>query len=295
MHDSRNSDMQQKNIVLVTGSSSGIGFETSLFLARAGFYTYATMRNLNKSSKIVDLAKKHNLPLEVLQLDVTDDKSVKDAINIIAAKQRRIDVVVNNAGYGSTGAVEDFSIDEIKAQFETNFFGAVRVIQSVLPLMREQRCGIIVNISSIGGRVAFPFSPSYASTKFALEGLSEALQYEVDQFGIKVILIEPGIIKTNFPDNMLKAKRTADPASPYSGLLQRRIERVKIMFKNGTAPEEVAKVILKAVTSGNNEKPDLRYVVGSDANSLIEKRKRMSEREFLKFMSQNILGSVHLE
>lgn len=146
--------------------------------------------------------------------------------------------------------------------------------------MREQRCGIIVNISSIGGRVAFPFSPSYASTKFALEGLLEALRYEVDQFGIRVILIEPGIIKTNFPDNMLKVKRTADPASPYSGLLQRRIERVKIMFKNGTAPEEVAKVILKAVTSDNNEKPDLRYVVGSDANSLIEKRKSMSEREF---------------
>ena len=124
---------------------------------------------------------------------------------------RRIDVAVNNAGYESTGAVEDFSIDEIKAQFETNFFGAIRIIQSVLPLMREQRSGIIVNISSIGGRIAFPFSPSYASTKFALEGLSEALQYEVDPFGIKVILVEPGIIKTNFPDNILKAKRAAAP------------------------------------------------------------------------------------
>jgi short-subunit dehydrogenase len=106
---------------------------------------------------------------------------VKDAIKLIARKQRRIDVVVNNAGYGSTGAVEDFSIDEIKAQFETNFFGVIRVIQYVLPLMREQRSGIIVSIISIGGRIAFPFSPSYASTKFALEGLSEALQYEVDQ------------------------------------------------------------------------------------------------------------------
>jgi NAD(P)-dependent dehydrogenase (short-subunit alcohol dehydrogenase family) len=151
-------------------------------LARAGFYTYATMRNLDKSSKIIDIAQEDNLPLEVLQLDVTDDKSVKDAINIIAGKQRRIDVVVNNAGYGSTGAVEDFSIHEIKAQFETNFFGVIRVIQYVLPLMREQRSGIIVNISSIGGRIAFPFSPSYTSTKFAVEGLSEALQYEVDHY-----------------------------------------------------------------------------------------------------------------
>jgi NAD(P)-dependent dehydrogenase (short-subunit alcohol dehydrogenase family) len=283
--------MQQKSIALVTGSSSGIGFETSLLLARAGFYTYATMRNLDKSSKIIDIAQEDNLPLEVLQLDVTDDKSVKDAIKIIAGKQRRIDVVVNNAGYGSTGAVEDFSIDEIKAQFETNFFGVIRVIQYVLPLMREQRNGIIVNISSVGGRIAFPFSPSYASTKFALEGLSEALQYEVDQFGIKVILVEPGIIKTNFPSNMLKAKRAADPSSPYSELLKRRIERVKTMFENGTEPEEVGKVILKAVTFDNNEKPGLRYLVGSDAHSLIEKRKSMSEREFSEFMSQNILGS----
>lgn len=271
-----------------TGSSSGICFHTSLFLARAGFYTYATMRNLDKSSKIVDIAQEDNLPLEVLRLDVTDDKSVKDAINTIAVKQERIDVVVNNAGYGSTGAVEDFSIDEIKAQFETNFFGAIRVIQYVLPIMREQRSGVIVNISSIGGRIAFPFSPSYASTKFALEGLSEALQYEVDQFGIKVILVEPGIIKTNFPDNILKAKRALDPTSPYSELLQRRINRVKPMFENGTAPEEVTKVILKAITSIT---PELRYLVGSDANSLIEKRKSLPERKFLEFMSQNILGS----
>jgi NAD(P)-dependent dehydrogenase (short-subunit alcohol dehydrogenase family) len=279
--------MQQKNIALVTGSSSGIGFHTSLFLARAGFYTYATMRNLDKSSKIIDIVQKDNLPLEVLRLDVTDDKSVKDVINTVAVKQKRIDVVVNNAGYGSTGAVEDFSIDEIKAQFETNFFGAIRVIQYVLPIMRKQRSGVIVNISSIGGRIAFPFSPSYASTKFALEGLSEALQYEVDQFGIKVILVEPGIIRTNFFDNMLRAKRAADPASPYSELLQRRINRVKTMFENGTAPEEVAQVILKAITSIT---PDLRYLVGNDANSLIEKRKSVPERKFLEFMSQNILG-----
>ncbi|MGA9152846.1 MAG: SDR family NAD(P)-dependent oxidoreductase, partial [Candidatus Nitrosopolaris sp.] len=165
--------------MLVTGSSSGKGFETSPNIARAGFYTYATMRNFDKSSKIVDLAKKHNLPIES-ELDVTDDKSVKDTIDIIVAKQRRVDIIVNNAGYGSVGAVEDFSIGEIKAQFETNFFGAVRVIQAVLPLMREQRYGIIVNISSISGRIWFPFSPSYASTKFALEGLSEALRYEVE-------------------------------------------------------------------------------------------------------------------
>jgi short-subunit dehydrogenase len=281
--------MQQKRIALVTGSSSGIGFETSLLLARNGFFTCATMRNLEKSSKIIEIAKKDNLLLEVLRLDVTDEKSIKDAINIIIEKQRQIDVVVNNAGYGSTGAVEDFSIEEIKSQFETNFFGVVRVIQSVLPLMRKQKSGTIVNISSISGRIPVPFSPIYASTKFALEGLSEALQYEVEQFGIKIILIEPGIIKTNFPDNIKIAKKALDSNSPYSNLLQKRINKVKTMFGNGTAAE-VAKVILKAVTLDDKE-PDLRYAVGSDANSLLEIRRNMQDREFLKFMSKNILGS----
>jgi NAD(P)-dependent dehydrogenase (short-subunit alcohol dehydrogenase family) len=148
----------------VITSPGGIGFEISLLLARNGFYTYATMRNTEKSNKITDLAKRDNLPLEVSQLDVSNNESVKDAINVITEKQGRIDVAANNAGYGSTGAVEDFSIEEIKAQFETNFFGSVRVIQSVLPLMRRQRDGTIVNISSIGGRIAFPFSQKREKT-----------------------------------------------------------------------------------------------------------------------------------
>jgi NAD(P)-dependent dehydrogenase (short-subunit alcohol dehydrogenase family) len=249
----KNNIMQHTKVAVVTGSSSGIGFETSLLLARNGFYTYATMRNTDKSNKITDLAKRDNLPLEVLQLDVSNDKSVKDAINVITEKQGRIDLVVNNAGYGSTGAVEDFSIQEIKAQFETNFFGSVRVIQSVLPLMRRQRDGTIVNISSIGGRIAFPFSPFYASTKFAMEGLSEALQYEVAQFGIKVILVEPGLIKTNFFENVKLPKKAED--SPYCQLLQKRI--------------------------------------GSDAESVIEKRKSMTDKEFFNFMCKNILDTTY--
>jgi NAD(P)-dependent dehydrogenase (short-subunit alcohol dehydrogenase family) len=288
----KNRSVQQKKVAIVTGSSSGIGFETSLLLAGNGFYTYATMRNIGKSHKIAEIAERDNLSLEVLQLDVSDDKSVKDAIDIIAEKQGRIDVVVNNAGYGSTGAVEEFSIDEIKAQFETNFFGAVRVIQSVLPLMRTQRNGIIVNISSIGGRIAFPFSPSYASTKFAIEGMSEALQYEVAQFGIRVILIEPGIIKTNFFENIKRARKAEDPSSPYLQLLQKRIVKVKRMFETGTAAEVVAKVILKAVTSCGEER-NLRYVIGSDATLLTEKRRSMTDGEFFDFMSKHIFNSTY--
>ena len=152
-----NSD-KTKKVALVTGSSSGIGFETSLLLAKSGFFTYATMRNLDKSNKIIDLKLKEKLPLEVLKLDVTNDKSVKEAIEKIADEQGRVDVLVNNAGYGLVGPLEELSIQEIKEQFETNVFGVVRVIQEILPTMRMRKSGIIVNISSINGRVGFPLT-----------------------------------------------------------------------------------------------------------------------------------------
>ncbi|MGB7676053.1 MAG: SDR family NAD(P)-dependent oxidoreductase, partial [Nitrososphaeraceae archaeon] len=148
--------MQRERVAVVTGSSTGSGFETSLLLAKNGYHTYATMRNLDKSTRIKETAKKDNLPIEVLQLDVTDDKSVTDAISEISNKQGSIDVLVNNAGYDVTGAVEELSMDEIKAQFETNFFGAVRVMKAVLPIMRKQKSGVIVNTSSIGGLIGVP-------------------------------------------------------------------------------------------------------------------------------------------
>ena len=149
-------DRNKKVVVaVVTGSSSGIGFETSLLLAKNGFFTYATMRNLDKSNNIIDLKLKEKLPLEVLELDVTDDKSVKEAIEKIANEQGTVDVLVNNAGYALVGPLEELSIQEFKEQFETNVFGAIRVTQAVLPIMRKQRHGTIVNISSIAGRIGF--------------------------------------------------------------------------------------------------------------------------------------------
>ena len=181
-----NKRSQQGKVAVVTGNSSGIGFETSLLLARKRFYTYATMRNLNKSQKINDIAEKENLPLKVLQLDVTDDKSVKVAINQIRDESSRIDVLVNNAGYDVMGAVEDLSIDEFKSQFETNFFGVIRVTKEVIPIMRNQGSGNIINVSSVGGRIGIPLNTTYISSKFALEGLSESMRYELNQFGIEV-------------------------------------------------------------------------------------------------------------
>ena len=279
-------DMQGEKVALVTGSSSGIGFETSLMLARAGFNTYASMRNLEKSKNITEIAKKEKLPLQVVQLDVNNDGSVKDAIVKIIKTDQRIDVLINNAGYGLFGSVEDTSIEEIKAQFETNFFGVVRVTQQVLPLMRRQNSGTIVNVSSVGGRIGLPSLSAYHSTKFALEGLSESIAFELEPFGIRVVIIEPGVIRTNILNSSSSAKKALDPKSPYFSLSQNLNDNFKSMMESesSSSPEEVAKVILQTVTSEN---PRLRYSVGDDAANLIHARENMPDKEFRKMIMKN--------
>lgn len=284
-------DRNKKVVAVVTGSSSGIGFETSLLLAKNGFFTYATMRNLDKSNKIIDLKLKEKLPLEVLELDVTDDKSVKEAIEKIANEQGTVNVLVNNAGYALVGPLEELSIQEFKEQFETNVFGAIRVTQAVLPIMRKQRHGTIVNISSIAGRIGFPLTSAYVSSKFALEGLSESMAYEIDQFGTKVILIEPGVIKTNFDHNLKIGKKvstTNDRNSPYADITQKRIAGFKPRFENGIPAIDVAKVILKAITS-KNVPSESRYLVGNDAFKLMEIRKNRSDKEFRRLVMEGVL------
>jgi NAD(P)-dependent dehydrogenase (short-subunit alcohol dehydrogenase family) len=283
-------DRNKKVVAVVTGSSSGIGFETSLLLAKNGFFTYATMRNVDKSNKIVDLKLKEKLPLEVLKLDVTDDKSVKEAIEKIADEQGTVDVLVNNAGYALVGPLEELSIQEFKEQFETNVFGAIRVTQAVLPIMRKQRHGTIVNISSVAGRMGFPLTSAYVSSKFALEGLSESMAYEIDQFGTKVILIEPGVIKTNFDSNLKIGKNvsTTDRNSPYADITEKRIAGFKPRFENGSPAIEVARVILKAITS-KNVPPESRYLVGTDAFKLMEIRKNKTDKEFRRLVMEGVL------
>jgi NAD(P)-dependent dehydrogenase (short-subunit alcohol dehydrogenase family) len=284
-------DRNKKVVAVVTGSSSGIGFETSLLLAKNGFFTYATMRNLDKSNKIIDLKQKEKLPLEVLELDVTDDKSVKEAIEKIANEQGTVNVLVNNAGYALVGPLEELSIQEYKEQFETTVFGAIRVTQAVLPIMRKQRHGTIVNISSIAGRIGFPLTSAYVSSKFALEGLSESMAYEIDQFGTKVILIEPGVIKTNFDHNLKIGKKvstTNDRNSPYADITEKRIAGFKPRFENGIPAIDVAKVILKAITS-KNVPSESRYLVGNDAFKLMEIRKNRSDKEFRRLVMEGVL------
>jgi NAD(P)-dependent dehydrogenase (short-subunit alcohol dehydrogenase family) len=287
-------DKNKKAVAVVTGSSSGIGYETSLLLAKNGFFTYATMRNPDNSNKIDNLKQSEKLSLEVLKLDVTDDKSVKEAIAKIANEQGTIDVLVNNAGYALVGPLEELSIQEFKEQFETNVFGVIRVIKEILPIMRKQRHGIIVNISSVAGRTGFPLTSAYVSSKFALEGLSESMAFELEQFGIKVILIEPGVIKTNFDSNLKIGKGVSDTKttngndSPYADLTEKRIAGFKPRFENGLPPIEVAKVILRAITS-KNVPPESRYLVGDDASKLMEIKKSKSDKEFRRLMMEGVL------
>lgn len=283
----------KQQIALITGSSSGIGFETSLCLARNGIYTYASMRNLSKSKKMLGYAKRDNLPLKVLRLDVTDEESISEAINKIIREKNQIDILVNNAGYSLLGPLEQLQINEIKEEFETNFFGIIKLIQSVLPTMRKQSYGRIINISSLAGRIGFPLSSAYVSSKFALEGLTESLRYEVQNFGIHVILIEPGVIRTNFLNSMKVGKNIITPQndsninSPYTELIQKRVSAFKPRFEKGSSPIEVAKVILEAVSS---QDPKPRYLVGYDAMKMMEKRKDTTDEEFGRMVMDSVLG-----
>jgi len=275
-----------RKVAVVTGSSSGIGYEISLMLARNGFLTYATMRNLNKSENIQSVASKENLPIRINQLDVTDDVSVKDAVQAILSETGRIDVLVNNAGYVLNGAFEDLAMDEIKTQYDTNVFGLIRTTQTVLPIMRRQNSGIIVNISSGAGRFGYPGQSAYISTKFAVEGLSESMSYELEPFGIKVVVVEPGVIRTNIVNGMVVAKKSQDPDSPYLQIIQKMATVLENMMENGSPPDLVAKVVLNAVT---NESPTLRYLAGKDVEAWLDSKRNMSDEEFYKMMKQNLM------
>ena len=308
--------MENQNIAVVTGSSTGIGFETSLFLARNGFYTYATMRDTRKSDNIEKIANNENLPLKVLSMDVDNNDSVRNAIHKIIDEKKKIDILVNNAGYGLFGALEEISIDEAKKQFETNFFGAIRTIKEVLPTMRKQKNGIIINVTSLAGVVGIPAECIYVSTKFALEGLSESISYELQPYGIKVIIIEPGVINTNFVPNIKFSNKTDDKSlqtlmkqeekseinysntdikkknsSYYSNTIDTFLSHYFSAMNNVPSPKEVATVILEAIKNASNSSEYLfRYIVGGDAKTFAQAKKNMSDSQLHKFISNKLLS-----
>jgi len=275
-----------EKVALVTGSSSGIGLETVLALARDGYHTFASMRNTTKAGELENAAKKENIPIEVIELDVDKEESIVSGIKKIIEESGRLDVLVNNAGYGQFGCTEDISVEDFRKQFETNFFSVVRIIQEVAPIMRNQNSGIIVNISSVAGRMGLPGSPAYISSKFALEGFGECLRYELGQFGIKTTLIEPGVIKTNFFESMKIPDSKADPK--YKQLTDHIHSGLKMMVELGTPPSQVADVIIKAI---HDEEMLPRYIVGTDAAMFMEAKKMKTDMEFEKYLSKELIPS----
>ncbi len=243
-----------KKTILITGSSSGIGLETVKLFQAKGWNIAATMRSPEKAS---DLTKLENV--ECLRLDVTDISTIQTAINQTIGKFGKIDAIVNNAGYGLVGAFEASSAEQIERQFQTNVFGLMNVCREILPIFREQKGGIIVNVASVGGRITFPLYSLYHATKWAVEGFSESLQYEVEQFGIRVKIIEPGPIKTDFYNRSMDLT-TKDGLTAYDDFINKAMPNMLKAGENAPDGTVVADAIYQAVTDG---KTKMRYPVNT--------------------------------
>lgn len=265
-------NIENQKVALVTGASSGIGEETVRALLTAGYVVYAAARRLDRMEPLGKAGAR------LMSLDLTDDPSIVAAANRIRDEAGRMDVLVNNAGYGSYGAVEDVPMAEARRQFEVNLFGAARLIQLLLPLMRMQKSGKIVNVSSMGGKFGEPFGAWYHATKFALEGFSDSLRMELIPFGIDVIVIEPGGIKTEWggiaADTLLASsgeRAYAPYARRHARLISEGGERL------GSPPSVIAKAIRRSVTAN---RPRTRYAVGGGARPMLCIRSLLSDRMF---------------
>ena len=304
------SNIGKSKVAIVTGSSTGIGYETCLALARNGFVTCATMRDNKKSGDLERIARTENLQIKIFEMDVDKNNSVYTAIDKITREFGKIDVLVNNAGYGLFGAFEDFSLDEIKNQFETNVFGVIRVIHKVLPIMRLQKSGIIINISSISGLAGVPIQSAYCATKFAVEGLSEALSFELEPFGIKLILIEPGVINTDFvkdlivPSNKYEIDKNRELVNTsYDGekkkslsLYSNTVDKFLSFYYNAMShaphPHLVADEIIRAIANfskSENGGTLLRITVGKDSKEYSKLKKELSDRDFHELLKKDLL------
>ena len=257
---SHNNQKMKNNTIFITGASSGIGRSIAEYFQQKGWNVAATMRT---PEKYADLAEMTNVNL--YKLDVIDQSSIDNAINSAIKDFGSIDVIVNNAGYGLVGAFEASTNDQIKRQFDTNVFGLMNVTRSILPHFRKQKSGIIINVASVGGRITFPLYSLYHGTKWAVEGFSESLHYELRQFGIKVKLIEPGAIKTDFYDRSMDLMK-ADELEEYDNYVNNTFATMQDVGANAPGPIVVAKKVYKAATDGSST---LRYPVGSGAPFLL--------------------------
>jgi short-subunit dehydrogenase len=265
-----------KKVVLITGASSGIGKETAKLLADKGFIVYGAARRTEKMEEL------NSVGVRLLSMDVTNDESMVQGIQEIIHAENRIDILVNNAGYGSYGALEDVPISEAKYQFDVNIFGLARLTQLVIPYMRKQQTGKIINISSIGGKIGEPHGTWYHASKFAVEGLSDCLRMELKQFGIDVVIIEPGPIITEWNTIARENMKKVSGNTVYKDLVNKHIKMFeRADGKMGSPPIVIAKVIVKAVLAN---KPKTRYAAGGSARLILLLRRMVSDRLFDKIM-----------
>jgi len=265
--------------ILITGTSRGIGLATALTLGRHGHTVFATMRDPARSPELAEIVAKERLPITIARMDVDSDESVQDTIASIRKSHGSIDVLVNNAGVEGSGSLEEYPLSEFRRIMETNYFGAIRCIQAVLPDMRNRRSGCIINLSSVGGRVASAPMTPYSASKFALEALSEGLAQEAAMFNIRVAIVEPGVINTDMARTF--SRRTT--SSPYP-----QTERLAALFAssldNPTPPQVVAEKIREIIESGTWK---LRHPAGPDAEGFLQWRASMTDEQWVQWNASN--------
>jgi len=267
-----------RKTVLITGASSGIGKASAIHFQKQNWNVIATMRSPEKEKELIKLEN-----VQLVKLDVLDLSSIKQAIKNGISTFGKIDALVNNAGYGAYGPLETFPRENIVKQFNTNVIGLMDVTKAIIPHFRENKSGVIVNISSIGGQMTFALGSLYHGTKFAVEGISESLHYEMKEIGVKVKIVEPGFIATDFGGRSFDFQ--AGDVQEYQPLINALMKQWQNPNNTVSPPSLVAEVIYNSVTDGTNQ---LRYRAGDDANYLLDCRKKMSDAEFFELMSKQL-------
>lgn len=265
--------MSNRRVVLITGASSGVGRSTARLLSQKDYKVFGTSRNV---------ASVESIPaVEIVALDVCSEDSVKACVKAVLSRAGRLDILINNAGHELAGALEEFSLHEAKAQFETNFFGVVRMVNAVLPVMRQQKNGQIINISSLSGLTPIPFLGFYSASKFALEGYTEALRHEIKPFNIHISLIEPSFLNTPMMNHRQVAVEQIKEYDPWR---QRAFNAIRAYEEKAPGPELVAQTVLEIIASA---RPRLRYVIGQQAKSITRLRRFLPERVYERGSRQN--------